>query len=572
MAFPAKLDGLLKVVCDIKKTLYRLQNTTQPINRLPAEVLGHIFFFLPTRRAYPILNTSTTNVLDVKPLLPALSVCRLWREVARGASFLWSTVIRLEADNGYGATLPQDYLHLCPARPIYVVSRCNGSPKWLPRLLRAQETRIRELYVTLDWVSNVDASAILQLSLPSLERCTVRGDGKDDVSYDESASPMAIFPNSNTLQALRLRCVRFVPSTAFPALTTLHLTKLEGVRLVDLLSFLAGAPALRNLELCRVAPTERDGTNLSGWKYGRVQLTNLGRLFVEDDIIVKPPEPERPNALAQYQYRLLANLSIPPACEHTVCPVIGTAHVSNLLAQLWPSSADRCATQARILPLPDSARKGPKRIVVRLNGEGGLDASFRVVEQYDFPGSTPRTRFFDALSTGSAFEHIRKVWIEDGMEWLCVDLPCILTALPCVESIIITSYIPPDPRKAFFEALAVSPDGALSAPFLSTLVLDLGSGIGESHEIGDVGVDGVYETQRSRAAAGYPLRRLIHVLPRGAAPPVNISREYNADGVLVRKEHLRVVLRELEEEWRRTGPTKIIRPSASVHTGNADSV
>lgn len=354
----AQLRSLLQVIGDIATAVRYLINTTRPINQLPPEVLGYIFSFIPTPRKHPILDTATTNVQDVIPLLPALSVCRRWREVAHGASFLWSTVISI-----CDIPLPQDYLHLNPAGPIRVVSDGgrSRSPAWLLGLLRAQGARVRELYVVLDDVSKEDFSAFQQLSLPALERCTIRVNG---YRYDDYSNaplhPMAIFPNSNALRALRIRMVHFVPITAFPALTTLHLATVQGVlRLIDLLNFLAGTPLLQDLQLNDIYSFSLAAIDLSGWKHGRVRIKDLKRLVMAEDTDIGAPglrrSEQQMNIIADYQRGLLSSLSIPLACALAIGNVKGTALVADLLDQLWPSSsAQRCITQARIMPHSDS--------------------------------------------------------------------------------------------------------------------------------------------------------------------------------------------------------------------------
>ncbi|OJT07800.1 hypothetical protein TRAPUB_1315 [Trametes pubescens] len=248
------------------------------------------------------------------------------------------------------------------------------------------------------------------------------------------ARPVAIFPNSSALRALRIRFAQFVPATAFPALTTFHLaTVADEVRLVDLLNFLAGAPLLQDLELTDVSPRKLAATDLSGWRQGRLLFKHLKRLVVADDIDTGRSE-ERLTALAEYQCGLLSILSIPPACVLAVGGVESTAHVADLLVQLWPKdSGQRCATQARLTPLGSYRewdQRGLQHFVVYLSCEGNLEASFSIVASN---GTMARACLIDGLSTGHAFKTIRRLWIDHGPKWLYTDLPGILTALPCIE-------------------------------------------------------------------------------------------------------------------------------------------
>lgn len=190
--------------------------------------------------------------------------------------------------------------------------------------------------------------------------------------------------------------------------------------------------------------------------------------------------------------------------------------------------------------------------MVYLSGEGGLDASFCIVASN---GTMARAHLIDGLSTEQAFKNIRRLWIGYGLKWLYTDLPGVLAVLPCIEHVHISKRIPSGRRKAFFEALA-GVNGIPCSPSLSTLSLNLGSNIDPSYECGSsAGVGAVYEIQRSRTAAGCPLQRVRLMRVPGSPPDTKeLCHEYNADGVLVRKESLSVIMQELKKEWAKDGP------------------
>ncbi|EIW51933.1 uncharacterized protein TRAVEDRAFT_53928 [Trametes versicolor FP-101664 SS1] len=542
------------IVEDIPIAVRRLINATRPVNQLPAEVLGRIFSLIPMRRKYPILNTSTTNVQDVITLLPLLSVCSWWRDVARSASFLWDTVIDLP-----NVPLRQDYLSLCPSRPIYVASKIEWSLEWLLRLLREQETRVEELYVKREVNTDEHVHAILQLSLPALQRCIVDGDGDRDL--EASASQAALLPNSKALQALRLRELRFIRPTTFPVLTTLHLERIEDMRLLDLLRFLAGTPLLQDLRLTNASPETRGATDLNGWRHGRVQLRDLRRLVVEDhdyDMLGS----EWRHVLVRYQRGLLSNLSVSLACAHAVGGVAGSGLAADLLSKLWPvEGLGQRPTHARILFLSPSSRH--QRFVLQCSADDGLDASFGLVTPNDTantpPGATIAARLAKALYAGPAFRNIKNLRIGQHLAWLYHDIGRILCALPAVEAIMIDGCMLPTSFHALIEDLTVSPNGTVQfAPSLSILALDFGTVFRlkppSEVELGSAGVGAVYEMQRSRAAAGHPLRRLIHFPePIRREAHDRLAFEFDANGVLVRKEPWAVVLQELDKTWARDG-------------------
>lgn len=519
-------------------------NSTRPINQLPAEVLGHIFSFLPYRRKYPILDTVTPNVKYLTHLAPVFYACRRWRMVVLQSSFLWDTVITLPAANH---PRTQNYLALCANRPIYVVAYIDGSPNSLPlHLLREHGGRVRELYVKHNnpETEQLDASALLQLSLPALERCMING------CSDSPSTEIRLFPDSAALRVLQIARggIHFASSTNFPALTVLHLTKIAHVHLLDLLTFLSGTPCLQDLHLDLLSPMTLDATQ---WRNGRVQLRVLERLAIHEETTETSGD-EPSNPLAECRRGLLSNISVPPACALAVDGVMGVDLISDLLRSLWPSPG-RCATHIHLLakhiPPWERSHRQRRQFVVHLNGEDGLDASFGVVEHADADadpsGDTARSRLASALSVGPVFRTFHKLLIANKLKWLRQDLRWIITALPCIDSVIVHGKVEDHSRLlAFIKALEVAPDATVPVPSLSTLVLNGGTcSIADPPDTcGIRGEGAIFEVQRSRAAAGRPLQRLAFALG-------DTSYEYDADGVLARVDAWPTILQEFEDKW-----------------------
>ncbi|EIW60853.1 uncharacterized protein TRAVEDRAFT_46091 [Trametes versicolor FP-101664 SS1] len=76
----ALLQGSVQAIQDVVVHLRYLRNTKAPINRLPSEVLVHVFFH------------SVSTSPNEHDLVNATHVCKWWREVALDYSWLWSTL------------------------------------------------------------------------------------------------------------------------------------------------------------------------------------------------------------------------------------------------------------------------------------------------------------------------------------------------------------------------------------------------------------------------------------------------------------------------------------------------
>ncbi|OJT07799.1 hypothetical protein TRAPUB_1314 [Trametes pubescens] len=429
------------------------------------------------------------------------------------------------------------------SRTVHQLMNCMRPINRLPAEVLG---RVRELYIEPDnpETEQPDASALLQLSLPALERCIING-----CSVSPS-TPIRLFPDSAALRVLQIARggIHFAPSTNFPALTVLHLTKIAHVRLLDLLTFLSGTPCLQDLHLDLLSPMTLDATE---WRTGRVQLRALERLVIHEETTETSGD-EPSNTLAECRHGLLSSISVPRACALAVDGVMGVALISDLLYSLWPSPG-RCATHVHLLvkhiPPRERSHRQRRQFVVHLSGEDGLDTSFGVVEHNDADadpsGDTARSHLASALSVGPVFRTTQKLLIATKLKWLRKDLRWIIAALPGIDSVIVHGKVEDHSSLlAFIKALEVASDATVPVPSLSTLVLNGGTcSIADPPDAcGTRGEGAIFEMQRSRAAVGHPLQRLVFALG-------DISYEYDADGVLARVDAWSTVLQEFEEKW-----------------------
>ncbi|KAH9846879.1 hypothetical protein C2E23DRAFT_539486 [Lenzites betulinus] len=229
-----------------------LFNTTLTVNRLPAEVLSHVFSFLPRKLRLSIAGTELGNATSVTSLLPALSVCRLWRNVALDTSSLWNTVI--ESRSRYHL-VRQNFAKRCLGGPLHVIAIPLPRSSRLLDTVHAQASRIQELRLKIGDVSV--SVQVLLLSMPALLHCCIGG-YQHEVRPANKHVVRKTFPllpdSSGSLRTLRLECTPFIPRTAFTRLTSFQLVGVGcSYRLTLFLAFLAGTPNLRYVQLDHMA-------------------------------------------------------------------------------------------------------------------------------------------------------------------------------------------------------------------------------------------------------------------------------------------------------------------------------
>ncbi|KAI0373852.1 hypothetical protein BV20DRAFT_962424 [Pilatotrama ljubarskyi] len=238
------------------------------ISRLPPEILGHVFFLVPSRLALD--GTLCFPARQTYDLVPLTHACQRWRAIALSISSLWSTIC--ETSPAHIAS------HVLRGRarqaPLTVyVDRPQASVA-LTEILASDGHAVTELHLRgLQDESSVRlASELLAFPAPHLRHATVRIRRKPGASAHSAADyePVIEFWRGTApkLKTLELHDVPLLPSNHLASLSRLRLSfefvPLEW-NLRDLFEVLSRAPELGFLSLHGLPSDLHLRQPLKGW-------------------------------------------------------------------------------------------------------------------------------------------------------------------------------------------------------------------------------------------------------------------------------------------------------------------
>ena len=242
-----------------------------PINRLPPELLRMIFGHLRkppstrrTRHLYGVRFSPYT------PLISVMLVCHKWCTIASHAASLWT-------DIGLSAT------ELLISRSLGASIRLSGclSPEDDPleTIFKDNGARIRELDL---WaVGPMPAlPSILETHMPRLH--TIALFSEDKFSSTVPSQLLINVPVSfPALKAMMLENILIIPTHVLPQLTHLHLGRMKGLSVSDILDVLRNTPALEVLD---ISPPEASihPSRSTGAASSPVALHHLRDLYVRN--------------------------------------------------------------------------------------------------------------------------------------------------------------------------------------------------------------------------------------------------------------------------------------------------
>ena len=227
------------LLSDVLHEVSILRSHLRPINRLPPELLAHIFSFLG----------------GGSYVVPASHVCQRWRDVTLGTPSLWTTI---REDDNFCAALcyleRSQNMKLDVSFPVYMQQE---GLKVLQAVVAHHASRIRYLHVEVygDRVCDFYHSLAMSrdLVMPALEHFSItmiEYGFPDDTPVD---GPLRFFDESASLTELTFRGALPLQAHLSPAIRSLTLTD----RVVDLdalLGCLAAAPNLEYLALLDSVP------------------------------------------------------------------------------------------------------------------------------------------------------------------------------------------------------------------------------------------------------------------------------------------------------------------------------
>lgn len=222
--------------------LNTLRSDIRPINRLPSELLIHIFSFLG----------------GGTPVVPASQVCRRWRDVALDTPSLWS-IIREEDHVRAAECFMERSRHAELDFSFIIDMRTPGDFVILRNLVIPHATRIRRLHIDVYSDRSYEFYRMLaerDFLLPGLEHFSIRMNQPgwyDDTHYGPLPSRESFFGESEFFERLTFRAISPLPTHLSGTIKSLTLAD----RVFDLdalLECLDAAPNLEYLALLNSVP------------------------------------------------------------------------------------------------------------------------------------------------------------------------------------------------------------------------------------------------------------------------------------------------------------------------------
>ncbi|KAI1787950.1 hypothetical protein LXA43DRAFT_1027019 [Ganoderma leucocontextum] len=154
-----------------------LSNAACPINRLPPEILAHIFALIPGRRPYGDVETGVhwpfaQTIVEDLHALP--KVCRSWRELALATPALWTTVSTSCSQSEDAIDFYLRHSIYLPEDPSLELKIHLASAEVVPRikeLLLRNAPRVRELYHLADLPDRELCEVHKSFDAEALEKC-----------------------------------------------------------------------------------------------------------------------------------------------------------------------------------------------------------------------------------------------------------------------------------------------------------------------------------------------------------------------------------------------------------------
>ena len=237
----------------------------RPINRLPPEILLHIFSLAPKKTPFLRGRGSKPlwpfNVPDMRDLRHLSQVCTHWREVALVAPALWSAY----REGGVYRSSPRLnslYIARCPTGPIDIYVD-NSFSNNLRELLLDRGHQVRQLHVQIGGGLNShdeDARQLVatlsHMNAELLEHCCLQL-LRDASAHLQQIPSLCRHGNATRLRSLSLSVYSALPQWELPSLVRCLLSKFDqygglsnmALDPSSLLRFLSGTPRLEILHL-----------------------------------------------------------------------------------------------------------------------------------------------------------------------------------------------------------------------------------------------------------------------------------------------------------------------------------
>ncbi|KAI0740628.1 hypothetical protein C8Q76DRAFT_852980 [Earliella scabrosa] len=509
-----EIRSIEDILIDTLSILRAEVNRTKPINKLPPEILGHVFSFVPEAHDPDLRNglSHTYGPFAVSPishLHPLMSVCHYWRNVATGSPYLWSTI---EVDRN-GRLFKSPYISQHYPLHVYISGRALFTGQFGMGFLNEEGHRIRELRL-----HDIDDQAQLSY-LASFRADDLRSCKLSVLRPDEEASTRAIplfDGHAPRLKTLFLQGLYYIPSTKFPSLT--HLIMVSGSARVrpsysfrDLLVFLAGCRMLQALHMHYFDTIDFYGTLTMSRGNNMVRLPRL-RMFSLCETLPRTQTSRllTSNTGPMFRSAFLSNIELPDRCLVRLYPILPhqfTPTLRMLRTHIEPYPRMRISmVEEHYLP----AAGGNNGVVstyfsLQLVHPAPHGGGIRI----DFP-SDPLWRVAEHLCSTidelPTFSDVRELWIALGTTRMLDAPSCLLPKLPQLTTLLV-DLNPRDPEGgaaswSCLTSLEIDYWNAVACPNLHTLVVCLAPKI-------EGQVTYLFSLLLSRSEGGHPIRCLV---------------------------------------------------------------
>ncbi|KAI0752435.1 hypothetical protein C8Q80DRAFT_1266985 [Daedaleopsis nitida] len=313
-----ELRTLESMLINATSRVRTLINSLSPINRLPPEILSHIFTFAGDGTYVDAHHEAHSRLYgplglgSAKGFVPLTEVCHRWRDILVHNSKFWSTI-----EDSYvftkesGPIKPRNWTHFIhrnPDGPLHVQIRHDPTEEVLA-LLRESGTRVEDFQA-----AQVDGESFIRLvsfSADNLLACTLT------YATDLGSTSLTLFNgHAPRLRTLKLYSCHFIPANVFPSLTHLMITFRGHERpssavefsFADVLRLLDSCPSLEVLYYITHEHVHVKDLPSPGDIPQKVTLSRLRKLYVAEFHL----DPK--HSSGRFQVALCAHLDLPPEC------------------------------------------------------------------------------------------------------------------------------------------------------------------------------------------------------------------------------------------------------------------
>ncbi|KAA1475915.1 hypothetical protein DENSPDRAFT_842803 [Dentipellis sp. KUC8613] len=283
----------------VKKVLSSLSiryNSLSPANRLPSEILVHIFTFLQVADPPSVIEDDSHPTEYDIGWIYATHVCHHWRTVALEHSSLWSTIV-LDLGSRWAA----EFLRRSRMAPIAfrMVELGMTTGVDVAGTIKEHLGHIREFDIAARNAEEVHSFPLsLRGAAPELEKASLHSNFR----HWSDTIPTATLPTdlfgrtAPRLRHLKITCFRFSwPTLAFQSMTHLDIKQDPRAPRLDAelrdfdhcLRALADMPALESIKLDHALPSLSPDVAVSFRTSvtSRTTLPNLHYLFLQDHVV-----------------------------------------------------------------------------------------------------------------------------------------------------------------------------------------------------------------------------------------------------------------------------------------------